>query len=213
MNDGMEPAPRGRALKGVVIALIAAVVLLVAVVLPAERGYDPTGIGRILGLTAMRATPASGEDMPAIEDVTGGNDDLVAAAGADISEPMPLPNPAVHQKELTAPRTETLTITLGFDEKTEIKAVMAKAKAVVYDWSVEGGKVYVDFHGHDPAKDENFWVRYEEADGVTSGHGSLVAPFAGEHGWYWLNVSETPITIRLTVTGYHEKLMDYGLLR
>ncbi len=85
---------------------------------------------------------------------------------------------------------------------------------MVYSWQVEGdGKVYVDFHGHDPAKGDNFWVRYEEADGISGRSGSLVAPFAGEHGWYWLNVGEEPITIKLTVTGYQEKLIDYGSLQ
>jgi hypothetical protein len=35
------------------IALLVAAVLAVAVVLPAERGVDPTGIGAALGLTEM----------------------------------------------------------------------------------------------------------------------------------------------------------------
>ena len=116
---------------------------------------------------------------------------LVAAEGATSMDPLPLPNPAVHQEETTAPRTETIKVTLGFDEKTEIKALLGKAKAIVYSWSVEGGKVYVDFHGHDPSKGDAYWVRYKEADGVTGDNGSLVAPFPGEHGWFWLNVSET----------------------
>jgi hypothetical protein len=73
--------------------------------------------------------------------------------------------------------------------------------------------VYVDFHGHDPARGNSFWVRYEEADGIAKRSGSLVAPFAGEHGWFWLNVSEKPVKIRLTVTGYQDKLVNYGLLK
>ena len=91
--------------------------------------------------------------------------------------------------------------------------MLGKGKVILYDWSVEGGKVYVDFHGHDPSKGDAYWVRYEEADGITQRSGSLVAPFAGEHGWYWLNVSDTPVKIRLTVTGYQEKLVNYGLLK
>ena len=45
------------------------------------------------------------------------------------------------------------------------------------------------------------------------GHGSLVAPFAGEHGWYWLNISEKPVTIKLTFTGYHNEVKNYGLIQ
>jgi hypothetical protein len=150
-----------------------------------------------------------------IEDVIGGNDELGAAAGAVALDPLPLRNPAVSQIEPAAPKSQTLRIRLGVDEKTEIKAQMQKAKALVYSWKVEGGTVYVDFHGHDPAKGDAYWVRYEEAgqeEGVTARSGSLVAPFGGEHGWFWLNTSEQPITIELTVTGYYDKLIDYGLL-
>jgi hypothetical protein len=210
MND-TTVSTRSRALRGLLVAALAALVILFTVVLPAERGYDPTGIGKVLGLMKMgeqRAAAAA-----SIEDVTGGNETLVAAEGASSMDPLPLPNPAIHQAETTPPKTETVKITLGFDEKTEIKAVLGKAKAIVYNWSVEGGKVYVDFHGHDPAKGDEYWVRYNESDGVTGGNGSLVAPFAGEHGWFWLNVSDTPVTITLTVTGYQEKLMNYGLLQ
>ena len=60
---------------------------------------------------------------------------------------------------------------------------------------------------------DRFWVRYEEADGINGRNGSLVAPFKGEHGWYWVNASEKPVTITLTVTGYHDKLINYGRLQ
>ena len=207
--DNTTPAPSSkRALKGLALAALLALVALFAFVLPAERNYDPTGIGQKLGL--VRKQPANLNE--AIDDILRGNDNLVVNKDADPMDPLPLPNPAVSQIETGAPRTETVTVKLGWDEKTEIKAVLGKSKAIVYSWTVEGGKVYVDFHGHDPTKGDRYWVRYEEADGITGRSGSLVAPFAGEHGWYWLNVSETPVTIKLTVTGYQDKLVNYGLL-
>lgn len=43
-------------------------------------------------------------------------------------------------------------------------------------------------------------------------HGSLVAPFGGEHGWYWLSLEEKTITITLTVTGYFNDIKDYGII-
>jgi len=199
-------------LKTLLVALGIAVVLLVTVVLPAERGYDPTGVGRLLGLTAISSKAPTGGAALLVEDVTGGNDNLVAAVGGNVRDPLPLPNPAVHQQETAAPRTEVFTVKLDLDQKTEIKAVLGKAKVLTYSWTVEGGQVYVDFHGHDSSKGEAYWVRYEEGDGVSSGQGSLVAPFAGEHGWFWLNVSDGPITIKLTVTGFQDKMIDYGLL-
>ncbi len=39
--------------RSTILALLTAVVLLVNVILPAEYAVDPTGIGRLLGLTQM----------------------------------------------------------------------------------------------------------------------------------------------------------------
>lgn len=214
MKEQTPTAGRARIWKSLAIAAVVAAILLLTVVLPAEYGVDPTGAGRALGLTAMQGDKAPAEQTldEVIADVIGANENLVAKAGADPMDPLPLPNPAISQIETSAPKTQTMKIRLGFDEKTEVKAVMQKAKAIVYSWKVEGGEAYVDFHGHDPTKGDHYWVRYEEADGIQGRSGSLVAPFAGEHGWYWLNVSQTPISIELTVTGYFDKLVDYGLL-
>lgn len=203
---------RRRSLRGLGIALVVAAVLLVTVVLPAEFGRDPTGVGRLLGLAAMR-TPAEPPATVQLTDVIGGNENVITVDPGDGREPVPLPNPAVYQSETAAPRSETLTVTLGQDEKTEIKALLRKGKVITYSWTVEGGQVYVDFHGHDPSLGDKFWVRYQEADGIASGNGSLVAPFQGEHGWYWLNVSDGPVTITLTVTGFQDGLKDYGRLQ
>jgi hypothetical protein len=216
MTDELAAPTRARIWKAVAIAVVVAAIALVTVVLPAEYGVDPTRIGSALGLTEMRGKANAPSIDDVITDVIGNNDNLQAATGATPQDPLPLPNPAVSQLESTAPRTETLTVRLGPDEKTEVKAVLQKAKVIVYDWNVEGGEAYVDFHGHDPAKGDHYWVRYEEAGqetGITSRHGSLVAPFAGEHGWYWMNTSLQPITIRLTVTGYFDRLVNYGLLK
>ncbi len=43
----------GQLLRSTIIAIISAVVILVAIVLPSEYGLDPTGIGKKLGLTQM----------------------------------------------------------------------------------------------------------------------------------------------------------------
>jgi hypothetical protein len=212
------PSPsKSAVLRNIALAIGVAGVLLFTVVLPAEYGRDPTGIGKLLGLTKLHASSAAPEppsQTVALQDVVGGNDALTTQVQVgDGREPVPLPNPQVHQVQATAPKTETLKIHLGVDEKTEIKAQLAKGKMILYSWSVEGGNVYVDFHGHDPSLGDRFWVRYEEADGINARNGSLVAPFKGEHGWYWLNVSEKPITITLTVSGYQEKLINYGRLQ
>jgi hypothetical protein len=47
--------PRGRIMAATLGAVAVALLLLIAVVLPAERGVDPIGTGRLLGLTALAA--------------------------------------------------------------------------------------------------------------------------------------------------------------
>ncbi len=57
MSNPDTPVTQNASLRKLVrstlIALVVAVALLVTVVLPAEYGIDPTGVGRVLGLTRM----------------------------------------------------------------------------------------------------------------------------------------------------------------
>jgi hypothetical protein len=90
--------------------------------------------------------------------------------------------------------------------------VLNTSKVILYQWKSEGGPAYCDLHGHDPAAGQDFFVRYrEDQEGATDVTGSLVAPFDGEHGWYWLNINDEPITITLTVTGFFDDIIDYGI--
>jgi hypothetical protein len=205
----IDPPSRKRLVTSVVAAIIGAAVILVAFVLPAELGIDPTGIGKALGLSAIHQPTRTLQ----VKDVIGGNEKYrEVTLPADPREPVPLPNPAVSQIKPGAPRTENISVTLEAGQQTEIKAILDASQVIVYDWHAEGGEVYTDFHGHEPSAGDAF-VRYEEQQSGHEGHGSLVAPFSGEHGWYWLNISEKPVTIKLTFTGYHNEVKNYGLIQ
>ena len=187
-------------------ALIGAAVLLVLVVLPAEYGVDPTGLGARMGLTAMHAPARTLQ----IQDVIGGNAGYREVKVPDPGQPTPLPNPAVVQLKTMDAQSRTITVKLGSDQETEIKAVLGAAQVILYSWRADG-EVYTDFHGHEPGGGQEF-VRYEEQQSGQEGRGSLVAPFSGEHGWFWLNISGKPVTITLTVTGYYRDIIDYGII-
>ncbi len=200
--------PTGKGiLASVGIAIVSAAVVLTAIVLPAEYGIDPTGIGGALGLTALSA-PAK---TVTISEVVGGNETYKEVAIPDFGEPVPLPNPAVFQDKAEVPKTEVRMITLKPGEQTEIKTALKAGQMIMFSWQTDGGQVYVDFHGHEPGAGNEFWVRYKEQQSGTKGGGSLVAPFEGEHGWYWLNISETPVVITLNLSGYYEDIVDYGI--
>ena len=205
-----NPPTAKRLLLSVSVALVMAAIFLVVAVLPAEYGIDPTGLGRTLGLTQMSsAVPTKKVE---IDDVLAGVEPIVKAVPPATGEPIPLPNPAVHQAQTDPAKSEVMTIELPADGETEIKAVLPKGKMILYSWKVDHDSIYVDFHGHDPAwEDKTAFVRYEEKDGSSGANGSLVAPFAGEHGWYFLNTNGFPVVLTLTVQGYYDKLIDYGV--
>jgi hypothetical protein len=206
-SDWQAPSGKRVALS-VLAAIVVAAIVLVTTVLPAEFGIDPTGIGRALGLTALNEPTRS----IVIADVLGGNEAVREVEIPAFNEPVPLPNPAIHQSEDRAIQTRTIEITLGPGQETEVKTVLRESKVIEYTWKTDGDIVYCDMHGHDPAAGQDFFVRYrEDQEGATEATGSLVAPFDGEHGWYWLNIAEGPVTITLTVTGFYDDIIDYGI--
>lgn len=195
--------------RSVLIALVAAALILLLFVLPAEYGVDPTGVGKALGLTQMSSAPAK---TITLTDNLGGNDKLREVKVPDAGQPTPLPNPAVFQDQSIAPQTRTVEVVLPPEKETEVKLQMLAGKVALFSWSSGSDKVYVDFHGHDPSFGPDFFVRYKEEQETAGGNGSLTAPFDGQHGWFWLNFNDHPVTITLTVQGYFEDVIDYGIL-
>lgn len=186
----------------IVAVLAICLIAVTALLLPSRQSADAPG------QTAV-SEPA-GRTIQ-IADVIGGNERIREIEIPDAGEPTPLPNPAIHQLEQQVSQTETVRITIPAESQTEVKTIMRAAKIITYSWEVDSGTVYVDYHGHDPAMGDDFWVRYQEAEEISGAHGSLVAPFDGEHGWYWLNYNEFPVEITLTVTGYFDEIRDYGI--
>lgn len=202
-----QPPPPKRLLVTSAVAIVGAAIALVLFVLPAEYGIDPTGVGRALGLTAISGPSRTLE----IADVVGGNESYREVEIPEFGEPVPLPNPAVHQDEPEPPQTRTLEVTIPPEKETEVKMVMREAKMIEYSWRTDRGTVYTDFHGHDPEAGQEYFVRYKEQQEGAGNNGSLAAPFAGEHGWYWLNYNDYPVVVSLTITGYFDDIVDYGI--
>jgi len=195
-------------IRATLISVVAAMVILLVVILPAEYGFDPTGLGGAMGLTELNADPFVTIE---ITDVIGGNEVIREVEIPDYGEPTPLPNPAVFQDQEGAPETRTLEVLIPAESQTEIKLVMQEGKVAIYSWSVDRGDIYVDFHGHDEAFGPDFFVRYKEQQEGSGNNGSLTAPFYGEHGWYWLNYNEHDVLVTLTVTGFYDDVIDYGI--
>jgi hypothetical protein len=100
-----------------------------------------------------------------------------------------------------------MSLVLDSGEGGEIKAVMAQGEHFVYSWVTEGGPVNVDMHGEafNAPDDEytSYWIDEEQA----ADHGVFTAPIAGRHGWFWQNLNDTPVTIKLKTSGFYERLI------
>src|ERR687894_236364 len=53
---------------------------------------------------------------------------------------------------------------------------------------------------------EGYYRSYEIKQRSEGEHGSFVAPFTGQHGWYWRNLSDVPASITLSASGYYSRL-------
>lgn len=210
-QDSRSTPSRGKLLKGALLALVAAAVVTVLFVLPAEYGVDPTGIGAKLGLLDLADATESVESGNA-----GGGNTLVEGTWPGIPEEFDFYEPDIvgdpyARTQGAKFRSDTLTIELDVGEQVEYKAIMKQGDALVYHWKLEQGVVYADFHA-DPGENaegypDQYYIRYAESE-TGENSGSLVAPFAGNHGWYWLNIEEEPITITLEVHGYYDRLEE-----
>src|SRR5687767_13390462 len=191
-----DTLPSGRQLlKLTALALAIAAVILFTIVLPAEYGIDPTGIGQRLGLTSL----------------SGGTGAKPAAEPAAKMEPslslsdMPANSTTVWKAERPY-RSDELSLTLRPNEGAEIKALMQPGERFVFNWVAEGGTVNFDMHGEKlNAKSDDF-TSYWKGRSASAGHGEFQAPFAGTHGWYWRNRGTAPVTVKVKTSGFYEKL-------
>ena len=191
-------------LRSTILAAVSAVVLLVAVVLPAEYGVDPTGIGRVLRMTEMgeikqqlaAEAAADAAAVPASPTQADGAVGMATASAAQPSTPAPAPAPVA----AAAPEIEwrdEVPVTLTPGEGTEIKLKMAQGAKVQFSWVVEGGQVNFDTHGDAPGKS----ISYEKGRGVAADEGILEAAFTGNHGWYWRNRGNANVKLILRTRG------------
>jgi hypothetical protein len=184
--------------RSTVIALIAAGAILIVAVLPAEYAIDPTGIGRMLGLT----------EMGQIKDQLAEEAAADAANGATLAEAMPtdpVSNQTADDTEITpeAPAIanawrDEMRVVLAPDQGAEIKLAMKAGQKASFTWVAEGGVVNFDMHG-DGGGDAA--ISYEKGRGAATGDGVLEAAFDGNHGWYWRNRGATPVTVVVRASG------------
>ena len=193
------------------IAIAAAAVILVTVVLPAEYNLDPTGIGGVLGLSEMGeikaqlAEEAEADrlimEQEAVEPQSSLSPGVLDAVfglfvGAAYAQEAPAAAPAW---------TDEITFSLDPGQGIEIKLVMAEGAVAQYDWAVTGGAVNYDTHGDGGGNS----ISYEKGRAVEADAGDLTAAFAGNHGWFWRNRGDAPVSVTLRVAGNYTEVKRF----
>ena len=171
-------------------SLVAAVLIVVGGILPAEFNRDPLGIGKLTGVIRLWA-PAENKIDP---------DEGSLQRAREYANPF---------------RNDVVEIPLGDflsgadNSELEYKVRMRKDATLIYAWEVLGAEradeFHYDFHGHTTpeAKEAMTVATYKQAFG-SRGQGALTAPFEGIQGWQFSNSSERPVVVRLKLSGFYD---------
>ena len=200
----------GRLWRSTAIAAGAAALILVTVVWPSEYGIDPTGIGGVLGLAEMGeiksqlAEEAEADRLmlesqvepqsslqPRLRDMIFG-----AIVGAAHAQDAPASAPVWKDE---------ITFALEPGQGIEVKLVMEKGAVAPFEWAVVGGAVNFDQHGDGSGNE----ISYEKGRAVSDATGELTAAFTGNHGWFWRNHGDAPVTMTLRVAGAYTEIKRF----
>ena len=219
MPSREELPSTAKLIRSTIIAAIVALVLLVTVVMPAEYAMDPTGAGRLLGLTEMgeikeqlaeeAATDEAIKMVPA-QPTSEENASTLMETSEPVSRateaPEPGPEPGMHEPAPTSDVEPTwrdkVRVVLTPGEGTEFKLTMNEGAIARFSWVSEGGPINYDTHGDGGGQS----ISYEKGRGVPEAEGELEAAFTGNHGWFFRNRNDNDITLVLRTAGEYGEL-------
>lgn len=146
---------------------------------------------------------------------------VVTGESAPASEPAPQPAPvaeatvAVPPDPVEAAVTEAaeaapvapewrdeVSYTLAPGEGIEVKLAMEEGQIARFAWTANGSVVNYDTHADGGGQS----ISYEQGRGVPEQAGELVAAFTGNHGWFWRNRTDAPVTLTLRTAGQYAEM-------
>ena len=190
-------------IKSTAIAAVSAVVVLVTCVMPAEYAIDPTGMGKVLGLTKMGEIKQS-----LAEESENGINAAQAVNSVEQISVETSTQMATDNAQMTMPaiNKESISIELKPGQATEVKLTMPQNASVNFDWKAVGGGLNYDTHGDPVNAPKGFYHGYGKGKNETTQQGVLKAAFDGKHGWFWRNRTENPVTVTLLVEGQFSEM-------
>lgn len=195
----VELPSAGKLIRSTAISIVVAGGILVTTVLPAEYAIDPTGIGRLLGLTSMgeikKSLEKESKEHSQFTPRSGDRRSVFTALGNLLISPA-----AAEEKKPAAKATDwkdEVTFTLKPGQGFEIKLTMKKGVKARYEWTATGGRINYDLHAH--AGGSN--ARYKRGRGKQNDSGSFTARFDGDHGWFFRNRDRNEVKVVMKFKG------------
>ena len=170
-------------------ALLAAGILLVTVVLPAEFAVDPLGTGAKLGLLPLGEVGQQVDALNKTAATATGQGAIVAAQDKPFQQ-------------------ESVDFKLAPREGMEYKYRLDKGEALLYAWSATA-PVNFEFHAEPDGAPAGYAQTYEKKSAQMQASGTLTAPFPGIHGWYWENTTDKEVTVTLKSAGFYNLAHEF----
>jgi len=203
IHSDNELPSMGKLIKSTIVAICIAAIILVTVVLPAEYGLDPLGIGEMIGLAKMGQIKVSlAQEAAADKQVMATDVSTVQSEQASKTD-----SDGAADKNEVGSNTDKIILTLDPNEGKEVKLTMTKGATVDYSWYTNSGKANFDTHA-DSKKLEIKYHNYEKGQ-LERSQGIMEAAFEGNHGWFWRNRTTETMTVTLEVSGDYTEVLQF----
>jgi HupE / UreJ protein len=175
-------------------------------------------LGQLVALGVLVGLVAAWRSWPGFERGARYVNRLAIAGGAALIA-VHLAHFVARREGLASRREDVVAIPLGLGQELEYKVEMAEGRALSYKLRAQpsgahSARIYYDLHGE--SSEDGREHRYRVEDGVAAADGNITAPFEGMHGFYLLNDSDGPVTVRIELAGSYllaeEESHDSGLM-
>jgi len=184
-SNSAQPSAK-KLFNSTILAIGVAAIILITIVLPAEYGIDPTGVGRILGLKKMGDIKVSLAEK-SFSDKSG---QAKSASGIEYNQ--------------TNYISQMGEIKISFEpnEGRELKVSMKKDDQISYNWETDGEAIYFAAH-------TDSGVPHDYGEGTKIGDKGVLKAFCdGRHGWWFKNRTSKEITLTFKVDGNYSDFRE-----
>ena len=185
------------------LVVVGAAFIVFAIVLPAEKGLDPTGVGKAIGLLEMGQIKE--------EIASEAFADSIEARARVLADSARVVDSLLIMRISEAPeasmRTDTVRITVPATAEREIRFRMRDSAWARYAWSTNRGVLDADVRGDSVGAPEYWFRHYGYATNERERHGVLRAGFAGSHGIMWQNLGDSSVVVTLFAKGNYDQIV------